>query len=107
MDLDALLHAHGLLCKEAAELVRKKNHDYTSGSGDPFFNFRSSQELGIDPRKGILLRMQDKIRRLDTAIAAPLQVEDEGVRDTVKDLINYSILYYGLYLESKQEVDEA
>jgi hypothetical protein len=68
------------------ELLRKKGHDYSSGS-DSLSNFRTWGLMGI------LVRMDDKMARLrGYAQGKVLQVQDEGVRDTLRDLRNYAFL---------------
>lgn len=100
--VEELLAAHDKLTSAAKSIMRAKNHDYTSGSGDPFANFRGSSALGIDPVVGILLRMQDKMQRVKTFVEkGELQVKGEGVEDAIIDLINYSVLMYGLSQESR------
>lgn len=104
-----LLALHDDLCKSAKDLMTRKNYDYTSGSGDPFANFRGSSYLGIDPVLGVMLRMQDKMMRVKTfAEKGELKVKDEGVKDALVDLINYTVLMCGLIEEGKknQTTDE-
>jgi hypothetical protein len=98
-----LLELHRTLCSDAATLMESKNHDYTSGSGDPFANFRGSSYLDIHPALGIMLRMQDKMQRVKTFVEkGQLKVKDEGIKDAVIDLINYTVLMYGLITEQKE-----
>ena len=97
----SLAEDHESLCSEALHLMVRKNQDYTGVSNDPFFNFKGSLPLGIHPVMGILLRMQDKMQRVRSyAERGSLSVHDEGVRDSIIDLINYSVLMYGLVKES-------
>ena len=104
MSAAQLLEQHDELCKSAKDLMTRKNHDYTSGSGDPFANFRGSMSLGIDPIIGVMLRMQDKMMRIRTfAEKGELKVKDEGVKDALVDLINYTVLMYGLIEEGKPQ----
>ena len=99
-----LLEQHDDLCQAAKALMTRKNHDYTSGSGDPFANFRGSSYLGIAPILGVMLRMQDKMMRIRTfAEKGELKVKDEGVKDALIDLINYTVLMYGLVEEGKPQ----
>lgn len=99
-----LLELHHSLCKEASDLMEKKNHDYTSGSGDPFANFRGSEYLGIHPAVGVMLRMQDKMQRVKTFVEkGELKVKGESVKDAAIDLINYTILLYGIISEAQQK----
>ena len=97
-----LLALHDELCKSAKDLMTRKNYDYTSGSGDSFANFRGSTYLGIDPVLGVMLRMQDKMMRIKTfAEKGELKVKDEGAKDALVDLINYTVLMYGLIQEKQ------
>lgn len=87
------------------ETLQAKNHDYT-GSEDPFANFRASEVYGVDARKGILLRAQDKFMRINTHIEkGKLMVEGEGVEDAIADVIGYMLLLYGLESERKGNGD--
>ena len=81
----------------------KKNHDYTGGSADPFFNFTRVEALGIcGTEQGILTRMMDKMCRLTTfANKGVLLVKDESVEDTAQDLAVYSIMLMG-YIRTKR-----
>jgi hypothetical protein len=76
-------------------IMAQKNRDYTGGSeaSDPFANFVSSRSIGIHPVKGILLRCQDKIQRLNTFCNdGKLSVENESAEDACRDLLNYAVL---------------
>jgi hypothetical protein len=80
---------HVRLCHDALELMAKKNHDYASIE-DPYRNFR---QFG---RFGILVRLGDKFARLRSfEEQGELKVQDESIRDTLLDIINYAVLYYG------------
>lgn len=65
--------------KECLELSKQKNQDYGSKSLIKYGN------------KGILMRVSDKIDRLDNLIFnnKEITVKDEKLEDTVKDIINY------------------
>lgn len=87
---------------ECLEISRKKNADYTGRNSGPFSNFTSVETLGIPTEVGFLTRMMDKMKRIASFVEnGELQVKDESVRDTLKDLANYSALLAG-YLESKK-----
>ena len=65
---------------EAKELFRKKNADY----GDSFSTFGSI---------GVIVRMGDKISRLNTIDKNKIiNVDNETLRDTLIDLHNYSAM---------------
>lgn len=107
MSAPHLLALHDELCRSAKDLMTRKNHDYTSGSGDSFANFRGSSYLGIDPVLGVMLRMQDKMMRIRTFVEkGELKVKDESVKDAFIDLINYTVLMYGLVEERKTSATE-
>ncbi len=89
--------------KQCLEISKKKNADYTGGNDNPFSNFQSVEVLGISTEIGFLTRMMDKMKRIASfAEQGQLQVKDESVIDTLKDLANYSCLLAG-YIESKKD----
>ena len=101
-----ILEMHEQYCKDARELMRRKNQDYTGGSADPFANFRGSMALGVEPEIGLMIRMQDKFQRVKSFIANDgiLAVQEEGIRDIIQDLINYSVLMGGLLIERQNKL---
>lgn len=99
----SLIELHKELCEDARKLMEAKNHDYTSGSGDPLANFRGATYLGIHPVLGIQLRQQDKIMRIRTFVEkGELKVKGESVKDAIVDQINYLVLQYA-YIQEEQE----
>lgn len=87
---------------DCVEISRKKNADYTGGNDDPFANFRSVESLSIKTEQGFLTRMMDKMARIGSFVSkGELQVKDESVKDTLRDLANYACLLAG-YIESKK-----
>ena len=102
-----LTDLHEQLCSEARALMEAKNHDYTSGSGDPLANFRGSSFLGINPITGIQLRQQDKMMRIRTFVEkGKLNVANESVRDAILDQINYLVLQYAYIEEQQKELND-
>lgn len=90
------LEFHKQLCEEARSLSERKNRDYAGNGGEqPFANFERCQTMGIcTTERGFLVRMTDKMSRLSSFCESGfLSVNDESVRDTVMDLINYSALF--------------
>jgi hypothetical protein len=85
--------------------MRKKNNDYCGGEGSsPFHNFNGSRQLGIDPVKGILMRMMDKMQRVSTFCdMGRLAVVEESVDDALEDIINYCILAKGMIHERREK----
>ena len=66
--------------KEGLDLFTKKNADY----GDAF------AEFGV---VGVLIRIEDKIKRAVNISATNVQlVDSEGIRDTLMDLHNYAAM---------------
>lgn len=79
-----------------------KNSDY---AGENYLsNLTACRRIGLDPWKGALVRMQDKMSRLENfAVTESLKVKDESVEDTLKDLAIYSILALILYRNDREE----
>jgi hypothetical protein len=87
---------------DCVEISKKKNADYTGGNDNPFSNFQSVESLGIKTEQGFLTRMMDKMARIGSFVSkGELQVKDESVTDTLRDLANYSCLLAG-YIKSKK-----
>lgn len=105
---ERLMYIHTQLNAAGLEIMKKKNHDYTQGSGDPFKNFRASEVLGVPDFLGILVRMQDKMQRIRTfGERGKLEVDGEGLLDAVVDIRNYAVLVYALMTEGTQsELDD-
>lgn len=88
------------LCLEMIATMKRKNADYARGD-DPFKNLRRHGTHGI------VVRLDDKIARLDTLtdprFDGVAQVKDESIEDTAKDAANYSILLIMLHRQLKRE----
>lgn len=100
-----LLNFHQKVCDEARAIMEKKNHDYAGANGDtPFANFEASAGvLNYHPVKGLLTRMVDKIRRVNTYLdAGSLKVDGEGVEDAFRDMVNYGILGLAMVTEERE-----
>lgn len=74
-----------------------KNADYAGNDrvgADALANFKSSTEIEVAPIKGVLLRCQDKWKRIQnlTREARVGMVKDETIVDTMLDLANYLII---------------
>ena len=80
---------HALL-EAIAKLHDEKNSDYAHDA-DPLSNFRRAQSLGVDPFKGVLIRMSDKWSRLEQ-LASGKVPKNESMRDTLIDLSVYSLI---------------
>ena len=112
--LDEVLKEHEKICKEARDLIAQKGHDYNrekQKDGDTLFNLRVAAILGVvdNPCQGILVRISDKFQRLNSLAKDPLvnpEVKGEAVRDTVRDIINYSTYLEIFYREERRIRDE-
>jgi hypothetical protein len=93
---NALLVSSKNLYKKCIETMKKKNHDY-GGEIDPLYNFRNCEMLGVSVPKGILVRMMDKISRINVLLDSDNEVKDESIFDSTQDLVNYcAILNFSL-----------
>jgi len=103
MSKDELFALHVSTSERCLEVMKKKNHDYTSG-GSVFQNFKDTAILGVHPVIGILIRSIDKFKRIQTFVnIGGLAVEGEGVMDAFDDVINYMILAKGIIIEDAKE----
>ena len=83
------------LLKELGDLHDKKQADYGK-AGDPFANVRASGEWGIKPWVGAMVRLNDKVRRLQT-LARKGQLKNESAMDSMRDIAVYAIIALVLY----------
>jgi hypothetical protein len=78
-----------------------KDNDY-SANGLPMGNLRKCEEAGIDAWRGCLVRIGDKMSRLENFLKEKeYLVISEKAEDTVIDLANYAILMSCLLEELK------
>ena len=78
-----------------------KDNDY-SATGLPMGNLRKCEEAGIDAWRGCLVRIGDKMSRLENFLKEKeYLVISEKAEDTVIDLANYAILMSCLIEEIK------
>lgn len=88
------------IIKELGEIHNVKNHDYSGG--EYLSDIIASKRMGIVPWKNALLRMQQKMSRMESfAKQEELKVKDESVEDTLKDMAVYSLLCLLLYRHKK------
>jgi hypothetical protein len=89
------------LLDEMRRLHESKSQDYGSET-DPLANIRQGAEfVGIEPWRGCMVRIADKVQRLKTFCRTGRLVH-EGVRDTLLDLSAYSLLAIVLFDEGNQ-----
>jgi len=84
---------------EIAVLHDKKAADYGTDA-DPFANVRASAGWGIPPWLGVLVRMGDKIARLQQ-FARKGTLVNESAEDSLLDLAVYSLINIVLLREER------
>ena len=85
-------------------LHKNKSADYGSET-DPLANIRSGAEfVGIEPWRGCMVRICDKMQRLKTFCRTGKLVH-EGVEDTLMDLASYAIVAMVLFGEERNGDD--
>jgi hypothetical protein len=90
--LDELIILHNL-----------KNKDYAT-SENPYKNLQGVERIGLDPWKGVVIRMMDKFSRIEEfCVKEELAVKDETIEDTLKDLSIYAVLALILYRKRNDE----
>lgn len=100
MTRERLFELHQELVTEAFQILKQKNADYSKDL--PLGNFYLSEALQVcTAENGIINRIGDKLSRLVSITAKGNQVKNEAVRDTVIDVINYIVLFYGVHLEKE------
>ena len=95
------------LCDELKAMHASKSSDYGCPSGnDPLANIRNGAAfVGIEPWKGAMVRLSDKVTRLATFNATG-RLGHEGVMDTCLDLASYALLAFLLYEEETRGTAE-
>jgi hypothetical protein len=88
---------HALLA-EIAELHDKKQQDY-GRTADPFANVRATEEWGMPAWVGAMMRLNDKVRRLQK-LAQVGSLANESAEDSMRDIAVYALIALILYRES-------
>lgn len=91
------------LLEEIAELHSRKNHDYAK-TEEPLSNFKRAEAFGIEPWKGILVRMSDKWSRIEE-LSKGKTPKNESLRDSLVDNAVYSLLAVLLLEDSTNAAD--
>jgi hypothetical protein len=73
---------HDAVLEEIRSIDIRKDHDY----GSSFSNIY--QKFGL---LSSVIRLNDKMSRLETLVSKEAQVKDESIRDTLLDMANYCI----------------
>ena len=95
---DPRFHA---LIEKIQDLHDAKQEDYGTDN-DAFANVRASEDWGVDPWVGAMIRATDKVKRLQT-YARTGRLRNEGVRDSFLDLAVYAIIGHVLFDETEGE----
>ncbi len=105
MTKEEYLKFHEAFCADMVRITKAKNHDYTGNNPNPFANFEGVENANVcSTEQGFLVRMHDKMARINSFVQkGVLQVADESIEDTLKDLANYSALLAGYIKSKKQE----
>lgn len=85
------------ILKEHGELHDRKQADYGRGD-DPFANVRASTEWGIPGWVGAMVRLNDKVRRLQS-LARKGKLENESAIDSFRDIAVYATIAQVLFEE--------
>lgn len=83
------------ILSELGELHDRKQADYGRGD-DPFANVRSSEEWGLAPWVGAMVRLNDKVHRLQS-LAANGDLRNEAAEDSFRDIAIYAVIALVLY----------
>lgn len=78
------------LLEEIAALHASKNHDYAK-TDEPLSNLNRSRALGVEPWRGVLVRMSDKWSRIEQ-LSNGKAPKNESLRDSLIDLAVYALL---------------
>jgi hypothetical protein len=101
-DSEWLEQLHQSTCDKCRDVMTKKNSDYANPdhSQNVFANFEASRVFNIHPVMGLLLRVQDKLKRIESFVEkGSLAVNEESWADACDDVVNYMILCKGLLLK--------
>ncbi|EKN42983.1 DUF1599 domain-containing protein [Clostridium botulinum] len=81
--MDNKIEQHKRICVDLNEIYKHKNHDYGDSFGETY------KKLGII---SAITRITDKVNRLQSLCTKEQKVKDESIKDTLRDLANYSIM---------------
>lgn len=99
--MDRRLKVFDELVTKARRVIEAKIKDYGYRSG--YEAFRSSVILGIPPMRGVLIRMLDKLIRINNLIEKDPDVSNESLEDTIIDIVNYAALLS--YLNEERQLE--
>ena len=80
-----------------------KNHDYATAE-NPYKNLEGVSRIGIQPWRGIVIRLMDKFERVEQYCTnGELAIKSEGMEDTFKDIAVYSTLAMILFRKEQEK----
>lgn len=85
------------ILRDISQLHGKKSADYGRGE-DTYANVRASQEFGIAPWAGAMVRANDKMTRIKSHCLNG-RLENESLEDSLIDLATYAIIALLLFRE--------
>lgn len=93
---------------DIAKLHSRKQEDYgfegtALAKPDPFANVRASQEFGVKPWVGAMVRLNDKVTRLKS-FARKGSLANESAEDSMQDIAVYALITLILYREASGPV---
>lgn len=96
---------HKATCERMHEITVAKNADYTSNGDDPFFNFRTVENMGVcSAEVGLVTRIMDKLSRVASFLKnSDMKVKDESIKDTLLDGANYLIILAAVIEEKNRK----
>jgi len=97
---DALIKNIEETFQKGLEIMKKKNHDYAEDD-DPFKNFKWAPLVGVNPIRGILVRITDKLARISSLLDKEAFVINESLEDTIIDGIVYLAILKAMLEEEK------
>lgn len=87
------------LVAEIQSLHDAKSHDYAQDA-DPLSNLRMARSVGVEPWRGVLVRLTDKWSRIQQLSCGKVP-KNESLRDSLIDNAVYSLLAVVLLDESE------
>src|SRR5581483_9275732 len=87
------------ILNELRAMHDKKSKDYGHGD-DPLANLRASEKFGIPAWVGVLIRLNDKIVRVQSFLQKG-SLANESLDDSLIDIPVYAVLALQLYREGK------
>jgi hypothetical protein len=89
------------LLGEAGITHDRKQADYGRGD-DPFANVRASEDWGVDGWVGAMVRLTDKVKRLQS-LRNKGYLANESALDSFMDIAVYALIAYVLYEQAAEE----